>query len=174
MKNKIQTETRIPRLEGPFFPRALAAVLLLAVPLLTSCGGGGNSAPPPPPPLPAVAVVISPNTVTLPAGGAQTFTVTVEGSANTAVTWSVQEGAAGGTITSLGVYTAPPAPGTYHVVAATAAVNPTRATATRPKGRRMLPTLPKIGAGIRQPKGETPCLTEESFSLSQSALSQRL
>ena len=32
------------------------------------------------------------------------------------VTWSVQEGAAGGTITSEGVYTAPSVPGVYHVV----------------------------------------------------------
>jgi hypothetical protein len=37
------------------------------------------------------------------------------------VTWSVQEGAAGGTITPTGVYTAPENAGTYHVVATSAA-----------------------------------------------------
>ncbi len=131
MKSKIHIEkTSTGCLGRSIFLRALAAVLLLAVPLLTSCGGGGSSAAPPPPPPPTVAVVISPNTVTLPAGGAQTFTATVEGSANTAVTWSVQEGAAGGTITSSGVYTAPQAPGTYHVVATSVADNTKSATAT--------------------------------------------
>ena len=39
------------------------------------------------------------------------------------VIWSVQEGAAGGTVAADGLYTAPAAPGTYHVVA-TAAADP--------------------------------------------------
>jgi hypothetical protein len=39
------------------------------------------------------------------------------------VTWSIQEGAAGGTITPAGVYTAPATAGTYHVVA-TSQANP--------------------------------------------------
>jgi hypothetical protein len=46
------------------------------------------------------------------------------------VTWSVQEGTAGGTITAAGVYTAPANAGTYHVVAASAA-NPS-STAVAP------------------------------------------
>ncbi len=33
------------------------------------------------------------------------------------MTWSVQEGAAGGTVSTTGVYTAPANAGTYHVVA---------------------------------------------------------
>src|SRR5713101_5816396 len=123
MESKIHIETRIPSLESFFLLRALASVLLLAVPLITSCGGGGSSAAPPPPPPPPVSVTISPNPVTLPAGGSQTFIATVNGSANTAVTWSLQEGAAGGTITNMGVYTAPRAPGTYHVVATSVADN---------------------------------------------------
>jgi hypothetical protein len=49
-------------------------------------------------------------------GATQTFTASVTGTTNTAATWSVQEGAAGGSITSAGVYTAPFAAGTFHVV----------------------------------------------------------
>ena len=50
--------------------------------------------------------------------GCQTvaFTATVTGSTDTAATWAVVE-AGGGTITAGGVYTAPAAPGTYHVAA---------------------------------------------------------
>ena len=43
------------------------------------------------------------------------------GATNTAATWSVLEGASGGTITAGGVYTAPRTAGTYHVVATSAA-----------------------------------------------------
>jgi hypothetical protein len=136
MKNNIQVETRFPRLQISFFPRALAIVLLLAVPFLTSCGGGGSSAappppPPPPPPVSAVSVTISPKNVdNLPAGGTQTFRASVTGSNNQTVTWSVQEGAVGGSITSGGVYTAPQTPGTYHVVATSQADNTKSDTAT--------------------------------------------
>ena len=76
------------------------------------------------------AVSVSPAVAVVPVGGNQTFAATVVGPANTAVTWSVQEGAFGGTVTSGGVYTAPSAHGTFHVVA-TSAYDPTRtATAT--------------------------------------------
>jgi hypothetical protein len=60
-----------------------------------------------PPPPPAVAVAVSPTSASLIAGGSRTFAATVSGTTSTAVTWSVQEGAAGGSITSAGVYTAP-------------------------------------------------------------------
>jgi hypothetical protein len=77
-----------------------------------------------------VSISISPASVTLAPGGTQAFTATVTGASNTAVTWSIQEGAAGGTITSGGSYTAPAAAGTYHVVA-TSQADPTKsATAT--------------------------------------------
>ncbi len=45
------------------------------------------------------------------------FSANVTGSLNTAVTWSVQEGASGGTISATGLYTAPAKAGTYHVIA---------------------------------------------------------
>ncbi|MCW3099895.1 MAG: chiB1, partial [Chthonomonadaceae bacterium] len=46
---------------------------------------------------------------------------TVTGTSNTAVTWSVQEGASGGSISSSGVYTPPATAGTFHVVATSVA-----------------------------------------------------
>ncbi len=65
-----------------------------------------------------VSVTISPEAASVPVGGAQTF------SANTVVSWSVEEGAAGGAITGEGVYTAPNTVGTFHV-RATSLVDPT-------------------------------------------------
>ena len=72
------------------------------------------------PPQPVV-VTIAPSSGAANACQSLTFTATVTGALDTAVTWSVQEGAAGGAITSGGVYTAPSAAGTYHVIAASQA-----------------------------------------------------
>lgn len=72
-----------------------------------------------------IEVFVSPSTVTLAPGDMRTFTATVIGTTNTAVSWSVQEGAVGGTITSDGAYTAPDIPGIYHVVA-TSQADPTK------------------------------------------------
>ena len=80
-----------------------------------------SSAPPPP----AVTVSVSPSPAATNSCLSVTFTATVANTTNRAVTWSVQEGAAGGTITSAGVYTAPANAGTYHVVA-TSAADPTK------------------------------------------------
>src|SRR5205823_4807157 len=77
-----------------------------------------------------VTVAIRPSSVTLPLGGTQTFTATVMGTTDTAVTWSIQEGTQGGTITSEGVYTAPSATGMFHVVASSQADTSKSATAT--------------------------------------------
>lgn len=62
-------------------------------------------------------VSVDPSTVTLTAGATQHFTATVRNNRNQAVTWSVQEGASGGTVDSSGNYAAPAQPGTYHVIA---------------------------------------------------------
>jgi Galactose oxidase, central domain len=83
----------------------------------TLAGCGGRSSASSPPPAGPVAVGISPSSVTVAQGGTQTFTASVSGTADTAVIWSVQEGAAGGTITGAGAYTAPNGSGTFHVVA---------------------------------------------------------
>jgi hypothetical protein len=65
-----------------------------------------------------VVVNLSPLAFQVAPGGSITFTASVTGSTDTGVVWSVQEGAAGGSVTAAGVYQAPPAAGTYHVVAA--------------------------------------------------------
>ena len=70
---------------------------------------------------PAVAVTISPKTTSTSLSGTRQFTATVTGSANTNVTWAVQEGTSGGTVDSTGKYTAPATAGTYHVVVTAAA-----------------------------------------------------
>src|SRR5579872_7047747 len=92
--------------------------------LLTGCGGGGSN-----PITTPVGLSVSPTTATLAVGGVQIFTATVTGSTNKGVTWSVQEGAAGGAIDASGRYTAPSTIGTYHVVA-TSQADGTQASAT--------------------------------------------
>jgi chitinase len=77
-----------------------------------------------------VQVTASPASATLDGCGTLQLAATVTGTANTAVTWAVQEGAAGGTVDAAGRYTAPATPGTYHVVATSAASS--AATATVP------------------------------------------
>jgi hypothetical protein len=66
-------------------------------------------------------VTLSPESANLDACQPASFGALVTGSANSGVSWSVQEGDAGGTISAEGVYTAPSAPGTYHVIATTSA-----------------------------------------------------
>lgn len=64
-----------------------------------------------------VTLTVQPSATTLAPGAQQTFRAKVMGSTNTAVTWSVAEGAAGGTVNAQGTYTAPSTYGIYHVVA---------------------------------------------------------
>jgi len=91
-----------------------SSALLLSI---ISCGGGaqsssgntsGNSGG-----SPGIRIAISPTTATVNANGTQQFLATVTGSSNTAVTWQVNHitggSAATGTISSTGLYTAPPA-----------------------------------------------------------------
>jgi len=72
-------------------------------------------------PAPVVAVAISPKTATISAGGTVSFQATVTGTTNTAVTWSIQEASGCGSVSTAGVYTAPAAAATCHVVATSAA-----------------------------------------------------
>ena len=89
--------------------------LAFAFTCFTACGGGGGGMTPPPPP---ASVSVSPSAVSVTIPTPQTFSATVSNSANTAVNWSIQEGATGGTISVQGVYT-PPSDhtGTYHILA---------------------------------------------------------
>ncbi|TAK06245.1 MAG: hypothetical protein EPO39_09415, partial [Candidatus Manganitrophaceae bacterium] len=74
---------------------------------------------------PVVSVAVEPAVLTLPPEGSRLFTATVSSSDQTAVTWSVVEGEIGGSVDPQGHYTAPATPGTYHVVA-TSAADPTK------------------------------------------------
>ncbi len=104
--------------------RALVLFALLVV--LTDCGGGrGGSGNPIP-----IVVSIAPSTTNLLQGGVQSFTAIITGTSNSAVNWSVQEGAAGGSITNMGVYTAPNISGTFHVIATSQADTARSAAAT--------------------------------------------
>jgi hypothetical protein len=69
----------------------------------------------------AVTVTVSPSSAAVLPGGTQQFSASVNNATNQSVTWSVQEGASGGTINSSGLYTAPATQGTYHVVATSVA-----------------------------------------------------
>lgn len=113
-----------PCLAAPFLVSRLALVVLLPL-ILLSCGGAGN-----PPASDQLQVAVYPSAVNLDQGGTKTFTVTVTGSSNRAVTWSVREGPSGGNITSAGVYAAPSVAGTYHVVATSQADSTKTAFAT--------------------------------------------
>lgn len=102
----------------PCLSRVAIALLL---PSLLSCGGGGGGTPAPP----AVSVTIQPGSAALLPGATQQFSASVANASNTAVTWSVQEGAGAGSISATGLYTAPtgvgPAPATFHVAATSVA-----------------------------------------------------
>jgi hypothetical protein len=69
----------------------------------------------------AISVSLSPKTVTLAPDGTQQFTALVSGTADRYASWTVLEGTAGGSIDRNGLYTAPAAAGTFHVVAASLA-----------------------------------------------------
>ncbi|MBV9623766.1 MAG: putative Ig domain-containing protein [Acidobacteria bacterium] len=76
----------------------------------------------------AVSVSVSPASATLAAGGRQQFTATVQGTTNSAVSWSVSAG----TITSVGLFTAPQVSSatTVSVVATSAADTTKQASAS--------------------------------------------
>jgi len=68
----------------------------------------------------SVAMSVSPAAGDLEPGSTQQFTATVTGSVNHNVAWNLKEGTAG-SITNDGLYTAPAAPGIFHLVASSAA-----------------------------------------------------
>jgi hypothetical protein len=90
----------------------LLAALLSAFQILLASGGSTSGGSPPPPPPPSVVVTVSPPSMTLSLGQTQQFTATVTGTSNTNVTWQVNGIAGGspssGTISSTGMYAAPP------------------------------------------------------------------
>ena len=105
---------------------SLTVAMLLVLALATACGGGalggktgnggggGNSTPPPPPPPPpASSVTLTPTNSTIFAGQTVTFKVTVNGTSDQTVTWSVNGIVGGnasvGTISTDGLYLSPSA-----------------------------------------------------------------
>ena len=107
----------------------LSVSLALAA-LFAACGGSSTAPPPPPNP---ISVSLHPAGTSIVLGAQQQFTVTVTGSANTAVTWAVDGisggSAAAGTISASGLYSAPASPGSHTVTAASAADSTKSATA---------------------------------------------
>jgi hypothetical protein len=90
---------------------ALCATLLFVSFSLAACGSAsstGNTQTPPPP---SITLAVSPSTANVRVGNSATFSATVSGTTNTAVTWSVNDTPGGssslGTIDSSGKYTAP-------------------------------------------------------------------
>jgi outer membrane protein assembly factor BamB len=90
----------------------------------------GPTPTPTPDPNEDVTIAVNPPQSSTTPGGSLTFTATVLGTENTAVTWSVEGGDANGTITQQGVYTAPATPGAYTIIATSQANPNTRASAT--------------------------------------------
>lgn len=86
------------------FMRWLGLGLSLLLPLLFGCGGGSTTLQPK-----VELVMVSPQAVILGGSETQQFVATVTGTTNTAVTWTLSDcsGAACGTISSSGLYTAP-------------------------------------------------------------------
>jgi photosystem II stability/assembly factor-like uncharacterized protein len=70
--------------------------------------------------LAAPVLAVTPEAPEADSGATVQFSATLGGAPTTAVAWSVQEGAAGGSINATGLYTAPAGAGTFHVVAAEA------------------------------------------------------
>ena len=106
--------------------------------------------------VPTVQVTLNPASVTLGPNGTQPFTATVTGTSNTGVTFSVQQ-PNGGTINQNGVYVAPAVPGTYTVIASSAALPSATAMATVTVsantgiGIELSPASAVVNQGAQQP-----------------------
>ena len=106
-------------------------------------------------PTSSVSVTVLPASATVVGNGTQNFQAIVLGTPTNTVTWSVLEGAAGGTITpDTGVYLAPDTAGTYHVVATSNAVTPAvtgtaAVTVTVPAISAITPANPTVQAGAQ-------------------------
>ena len=102
-------------------------ILILPVVFMAGCGSSGSSNQNA---KINVQVSISPTAASVFSNQSATFTATVIGTSDTTVGWSVQEGSAGGVITSAGLYTAPATAGTFHVIATSHADSSKTAVAT--------------------------------------------
>ena len=112
-------------------------LLILAFVLpAVGCGAARTTSTQTPSPssTPQVTIKLNLSSVSLAAGAQQQFTATVQGTTNTAVTWSVDSvtggNAAAGTVNSAGMYTAPAHAGTHTVTATSVAETTQSASAT--------------------------------------------
>ena len=125
-------DDKAARVGSPKLLIAAAVVLLLGILgvlyLILAPSKGASS---------GVSVAIAPSEAQLTSGQSLDFAATVTGDRNTDVVWSIQEGEAGGQVSSKGaqadgskismlaVYTAPSSPGAYHLIA-TSKADPTK------------------------------------------------
>lgn len=121
---------RNTRTLGALDLRVRRPLLILAIVLpIAGCGGMKNSTTSKTP----VGVQLNPTSVSMSTGGQEQFVATVQGTSNTAVTWSVDSVSGGnstdGTITTSGMYTAPSQAGTHSVTATSVADSSKSATA---------------------------------------------
>jgi hypothetical protein len=107
---------------------ALCATLLFLSFSLAACGSASSTSNTPPPPTASITVAVSPSTANVRVGNSASFSATVSGISNSAVTWSVDDTAGGssalGTINSSGKYSAPaslPSPNTVSIKATSSA-----------------------------------------------------
>jgi hypothetical protein len=114
-------------------------------------------------------ISVTPSASTVGACQTQSFSARLTGSGGSAVNWSVQEGGAGGSITSAGIYTAPSAAGTYHVVA-TSQADPTKTVAvpvtvaTQVLSVTLSPATLAVAAGATRQLGATIVTSCGTFS----------
>ena len=101
---------------------ALCATLLFFSFSLAACGSASSTGKTQPPPAASITVAVSPSTANVRLGNSTSFSATVSGTSNAAVTWSVNDTPSGssaiGTIDSSGKYTAPtslPSPNTVTI-----------------------------------------------------------
>lgn len=113
-----------------FWVDARVLFILIALFFTVGCGGGGGGEESPAAGLPSTppadqteeppasgSLAIEPAGARLPVGGQQLFSATTGPLSETEVTWRIEEGDTGGSISGDGIYTAPAQPGTYHVIA---------------------------------------------------------
>lgn len=118
-------------------------LLVAASAFLLGCGGaevsraGGSAGQ-------TVSVRVIPATASIAPRATLGLTATVSGTNTTAVTWSIAEGSAGGSISASGTYVAPSSVGTYHVMA-TSAADPTVSGTSVVTVQTATPGFPKAG-----------------------------
>jgi Kelch motif/Galactose oxidase, central domain len=111
----MRVDTIVPMTIRRFF----APLVILVISLyLTACGGGGGS---------GAGLTITPKTATVAAGASLQFSAVLSGVADQTINWSVT---GGGSVTPTGLFTAPSAPTTVTVTAASNAAPSLTASAT--------------------------------------------